>query len=344
MNNHETFIVAAAQATPVFLNRKATLEKACDLIAEASQNGAKLVVFPEAFMPAYPDWVWLVPGGRQDLLNALYAELVENSVAIPDDTTEQLCRVARKTRTHVTIGVNERNREASNASLYNTLLYIDDSGNILGKHRKLTPTAGERTVWAQGNGSTLEAYDTSVGILGGLICWENYMPLARNAMYAWGTQVYVAPTWDRGELWIATLRHIAKEGGMFVIGCCMPLHLRDIPDRFEFKQLYAEGTDWINTGHSCIINPNGEIIAGPLVEKEEILYAEVDLRLITASKRMFDVAGHYARPDIFEFTVNRGPNPIMQLASTDGKIAAASAGRPQGPSPRQPAKIALTES
>ena len=316
MNNHPPFVVAAAQVTPVFLDRKATLEKACEIIGEASKNGAKLVVFPEAFFPAYPDWVWVTTGGQGDLLDALYTELVENSIAIPDDATEKLCQTARKAKINVVMGINERNREASNASLYNSLLYIDDAGNILGTHRKLIPTAGERTVWSQGNGSTLEVYNTSVGKLGGLICWENYMPLARNAMYAWGTQIYVAPTWDRGNMWVTTLRHIAKEGGMFVIGCCMPLHINDIPDRLEFKKLYSEGTEWINTGHSCIVSPNGKLIAGPLTEKEEILYAEIDLKQITASKRMFDVTGHYARPDVFKFEVNRDVNPIMRLGDT----------------------------
>ena len=314
MDNQKRFIVAAAQASPVFLDRNATLEKACDLIAEASKNGAKLIVFPEAFFPAYPDWVWLVPGGRGDLLDDLYTGLVENSVAVPDATTMRLCQTARKAKINIAIGINERNQEASNASLFNSILYIGDTGEILGTHRKLIPTAGERTVWAQGDGSTLEAYETSVGILGGLLCWENYVPLARNAMYAWGTQVYVAPTWDRGDLWIATLRHIAKEGGMFVIGCSMPLHIDDIPDNYEFKQLYPDGTEWVNSGHSCIIAPNGEIIAGPTINKEEILYAEVDLGQIAASKRMFDVAGHYARPDVFKFSLNREPNLVMRLS------------------------------
>lgn len=305
MSKSEAFVVAAAQVTPVFLDRKATLEKACDVIARAAQNGAKLVVFPEAFIPAYPDWVWTVPGGRQDLLDELYVTLVENAVAIPDHTTDRLCQAAQKAKVHVAIGVNERNREASNASLYNTLLYIDASGKILGRHRKLIPTGGERSVWARGDGSTLDVHETPFGVLGGLICWENYMPLARNAMYARGTQIYVAPTWDRGDLWLATLRHIAKEGGMFVIGCCMPLHLQDIPDRFEFKKLYPEGTEWINPGQSCIVNPRGQVVAGPVNEKEEIIYAEIDLGLITASKRMFDVAGHYARPDVFKFAVSQ---------------------------------------
>jgi len=317
MNHLELFIVAAAQATPEFLDRTATLEKACDLIAEASRHGAKLIVFPEAFLSAYPDWVWLVPGNRSDLLNTLYIELVANAVSVPDDTTEKLCQAARKSKINVAMGINERNQEASHASLYNSLLYIDDSGNILGTHRKLIPTAGERTVWSQGDGRTLEVYDTSIGRLGGLICWENYMPLARNTMYARGTQVYVAPTWDYGKMWIMTLQHIAREGGMFVIGCGMPLHMKDIPDRFEFKRLYPAGTDWINSGDSCIIAPTGNIMAGPAKEQEIILYAEVDLNQIIAAKRILDVAGHYARPDVFDFKVNRRPDPLLRLKGAE---------------------------
>ena len=211
------FKVASAQVTPIFLNRKATLEKACKIIDEAGKNGAKLVVFPEAFFPAYPEWVWSVPGGNQALLDSLYLELVNNSIAVPDESTEKLCQAARKAKLNVVMGINERNKESSNASLYNSMLYIDDGGNVLGTHRKLIPTAAERTVWAQGNGSTLEVYDTSVGRLGGLICWENYMPLARSAMYSWGTQVYAAPTWDRGSLWISSLRHIAKMESHFTL-------------------------------------------------------------------------------------------------------------------------------
>ena len=311
MSDNKRFKVAAVQAAPVFLDREATLDKACQLIAKAGKEGAQLVVFPEAFLPGYPDWVWVVPAGRGDLSDNLYSTLLDNSVAIPDDATEQLGRAAEKARIHVVMGLNERNQEASNGSLYNSLLYIDADGRILGKHRKLMPTSGERTVWAQGDGSTLTAYPTPIGVLGGLICWENYMPLARHAMYAQGTQVYAAPTWDHGDLWLATLRHIAKEGSTYVIGCCMALHLDDIPDHFEFKQLYPDGTEWINPGGSYIIDPRGEIIAGPLYAREEILYAEIDLGVVSAAKRMFDVAGHYARPDVFQFAVKRDANPIM---------------------------------
>jgi nitrilase len=212
---------------------------------------------------------------------------------------------------HVVIGLHERNSEASNASVFNTILFIDSEGSIMGKHRKLIPTGGERMVWAQGDGSTLRAFDSSIGKIGGLICWENYMPLARNAMYAWGTQIYVAPTWDCSEDWVLSLRHIAKEGGMFVIGCCIAMRVEDIPKRYEFTTLYPEGKEWVNPGNSCIIGPNGQFLAGPVNMKEELLYAELDFQQILSSKRMFDVAGHYARPDVFKFSVNQEPNALI---------------------------------
>ena len=236
MKTLSTFVVAAAQVVPVFLDRKATLEKACGVINDASKNGAKLVVFPEAFFPAYPEWVWVTAGGQGDMLDALYAELVENSIAVPDDATEKLCQTARTAKINVVIGINERNREASNASLYNSLLYIDDTGKILGSHRKLIPTAGERTVWSQGNGSTLEAYDTSVGKLGGLICWENYMPLARNAMYAWGTQIYVAPTWDQGDMWVSHIATHCKRRWYVCDRMLHALNLNDIPNPLRIQE------------------------------------------------------------------------------------------------------------
>lgn len=302
--------VAVVQAAPVFLNKKQTVDKACELIAEAGRNGARLVVFPEVFIPGYPDWVWVVPNSKGAILNELYVELVENSVSIPDEATRQLCKAARQAKTFLAVGMHERNSESSNASLYNTILFIDDQGNILGKHRKLIPTGGERLIWAPGDGTTLHVFDTPIGKLGGLICWENYMPLARYAMYEQGTQILAAPTWDKSDNWLLSMRHIAREGGMFVLSCCSAIRMADIPDRFEFKKLYPEGREWINSGNSCIINPNGEIIAGPLEKEEAIIYAKIDFKQILAAKRMFDVAGHYTRPDVFQFKVNRGINKI----------------------------------
>ncbi len=313
-NNNATFKVAAVQATPVFLDREATIDKACELIATAGSEGARLIVFPEAFIPTYPEWIWGIPPGEQGLLNELYSELLTNSVTIPSDATDRLCEAARLANTYVVMGMSERNVEASGASLYNTLLYIDAQGEILGKHRKLVPTGGERLVWAQGDGSTLQVYDTPLGKLGGLICWENYMPLARYAMYAWGTQIYVAATWDRGQPWLSTLRHIAKEGRVYVIGCCIAMRKDDIPDRYSMKQkYYAEMDEWINIGDSVIVNPEGEFIAGPVRKQEEILYAEIDPRMVQGPKWMLDVAGHYARPDVFQLTVHTDERQMIRV-------------------------------
>ena len=314
----EVSIIAFAQAAPVFLDRQATVEKACNLIAEAGRKGARLIVLPEAFIPAYPDWVWVLPPSSK-LLGDLYAELLDNAVTVPDDTTERICQEAKSAKIHVVIGINERNTESSNTSLYNTILYIDSEGNIMGKHRKMVPTGGERLVWTRSDGSTLDTYDTPFGKLGGLACWENYMPLARYAMYSSGVQVYVAPTWDSGELWLATLRHIAKEGGTFVIGCCIAMKVSDIPDSYEFKELYKSDKEWVNVGNSAIVSPSGEFIAGPSEMDEEILYGEIDLKQLRASKWILDVAGNYARPDIFRFAVNRRPNMIMQTENFDAE-------------------------
>jgi len=204
------------------------------------------------------------------------------------------------------MGVNERNVEASGTTLYNTIVYIDADGTILGKHRKLMPTACERTVWGMGDGSTLEVYDTAIGKLGGLLCWENYMPLARFTMYAAGVQIYVAPTWDRGEPWLSTMRHNAKEGRMYVVGCCSAMTKDDIPDSYEFKAKYlADMGPWLNPGDSVVVNPDGKIIAGPLHEEAGILYAEIDPDMLLGPRFQLDAAGHYNRPDVFKLTVNR---------------------------------------
>lgn len=291
--------IAAAQVAPVFLNKKKTIEKACSLVKEAAANGAKLIVFPEAFVSGYPDWVWTVPNSKAAELNELYKALVQNAISVGDDSTQALSKTAKKYRIHIVMGMNERNSESSNASVFNSLLFIDDKGQILGKHRKLIPTGGERLVWAQGDGSTLKVYETDIGKLAGLICWENFMPLARTTLYEQGTQILVAPTWDKSENWRTSMQHIAKEGGTFVVSVCTAIKVSDIPDRFHFKANYPDGRTWINTGNSCIVAPSGSIISGPLDGEEGLLYADIDLNNIVAAKRMFDVAGHYSRPDVF---------------------------------------------
>jgi nitrilase len=295
--------IAAAQIAPVFLDLHATVQKACDTIEKAAKEGASLIVFPEAFISGYPDWVWAVPNSKSAELGELYTELVQNGVNVPDSTTKKLAAAAKKAGINVIMGMNERNSESSGASLYNSLLYIDDEGTVIGKHRKLIPTGGERLIWAQGAGDDLKCHDTSAGRIGGLICWENYMPLARTAMYNEGVQILAAPTWDKSPNWLLSMQHIAREGGIFVVSSCMALKMDDIPDRYLFKKRYPEGRTWINTGNSCIINPFGKIIAGPVDAKQEILYADIDLNDIIKAKRMFDVVGHYERPDVFELRI-----------------------------------------
>jgi nitrilase len=312
------FIVACAQFTPAFLSREGTIDRACQVIAEAGDRGVRLLAFPESFVPGYPDWVWAVPAGEDALLAGLYAELLENAIDIPSPAIDRLCGAAKQAGVHVVIGMTERNVEASGASLFNTLLTIDDRGVILGKHRKLIPTGGERLVWAPGDGSTLAVYDTALGRLGGLICWENYMPLARYALYAWGVQLLVAATWDRGEPWLSTVRHIAKEGGVYVLNCGMPLRKADLLDRLGLVERYYVGTgEWINGGDSAIVDPEGTIIAGPMHKQEGLLMAEVDPARMRGPRWMLDVAGHYARPDVFQLTVDISPRPMIRTVSPE---------------------------
>jgi len=300
--------LAVAQIAPVFLDKKKTVQKACKAIIEAGEKGAELIVFPEAFISGYPDWVWLIPNSKGADLNELYVKLVENSVSVPDDATRKLCEAAKKAKIHVVMGMHERNSETSGASLFNSLLFIDNQGLIVGKHRKLIPTGGERLVWSQGDGSSLNSYDTSIGKIAGLICWENFMPLARNAIYESGAQILATPTWDKSPNWLQSMQHIAREGGLFVVSACMAIKIDDIPDEYEFKKLYPEGREWINVGNSAIIAPNGQILAGPLEAEEGILYAEVDLDQIIKAKRMFDAVGHYSRPDVFRSGIHNIPD------------------------------------
>jgi nitrilase len=294
------FTVAAAQLSPVFLDREATIDRACDAIAEAARGGARLVVLPEAFVPGYPLWIWSIPSGQTMPLRALYAELLDQAVTVGDESVRRLCDAAREAQVHVTVGVNERNAEASGTSLYNTVLFIGDDGRLLGAHRKLMPTAGERLVHAMGDGRDLAVYPTPLGGLAGLICWEFYMPLARQTLYDRGAQILVGPTWDRGEPWISTMRHTAKEGRAYVIGCCSAVRLDDVPDRLPFKaQMPAPPNGWVNPGDSVIVDPDGKIVAGPMHEVQGLLFGEVDPEKITGPRWQLDVAGHYARRDVF---------------------------------------------
>jgi nitrilase len=297
---------AAVQATPVFLHRDETVDKSVRLIKEAGSNGAGLVVFPETFIPTYPDWVWRA-GVWDSLSKQLYGMLLENSVVVPSPATEALGRAAKRAKAYVSMGVNEREEHGS--TIFNAQLYFGPDGTFLGKHRKLMPTGGERLVWGYGDGSTLVTFDTPFGRLGGLTCWENYMPLARYAMYAQGIDVWCAPTWDNGDTWVATLRHIAREGRVFVIGVAPLLRGSDVPEDVPgHGELWKGEDDWMNDGYSSIVGPEGDILAGPLVKEEGILYAELDASVARASRSQFDAVGHYSRSDVFQLTVDTREN------------------------------------
>jgi nitrilase len=310
-----TFLAAAVQAAPAFLDRDATIDKVMRLTKEAGGRGARLVAFPETFVPTYPDWVWRArpwADGPSDW----YARLLDQSVVVPSPATDALADAAEKAGCYLSIGINEREEHGS--TLYNTQLWFGPEGRLLGKHRKLMPTGGERLVWGMGDGSGLVVFDTELGRLGGLTCWENYMPLARYVLYDQGIDVYVAPTWDNSDVWVPTLRHIAKEGRVYVIGVNFCLRGTDIPDDIAGRdELYGGEEDWLAKGNSAIVGPDGEVLAGPLVGEEGILYAEVDIARARAARRQFDPVGHYARPDVFRLVVDRSPNRAVTTRATE---------------------------
>jgi len=299
---NETMKVAAVQATPAYLDRAATIERVQELTAEAAAEGARLVVFPEAFVPGYPDWVWrTTPWARPS--SGLYERLLDQSVVVPGPATDALAATARTHGVYLAVGVDER--EAHGSTIYNSLLYFDPSGEILGVHRKLMPTGGERLVWGQGDGSGLVCFDTPAGRVGGLICWENYMPLARAAMYAEGVEIYLAPTWDNSDVWVPTLRHIAREGRCYVIGVNSVLRGSDVPAELGASDIYGGEDDWMSRGNTTIVGPDGSVLAGPLVGETGILYATVDRGAVARSRMQFDACGHYARDDVFTLLVDR---------------------------------------
>ncbi len=299
-NSAPTTLVAAVQAAPVFLDREATIEKVGTLTKEAVAAGARLVAFPEGFVPTYPDWVWRTTPWAD---GEWYARWIDQCVDVPGPACEALGDIARENGIHLAVPVNER----AGGTVYNTILYFAPDGALLGKHRKLVATGGERLAWGMGDGSTLPVFDTPFGRLGGLICWENYMPLARVAMYEQGVDILLAPTWDNSDVWVASMRHIAKEGRCYVLGITSCLRGSDVPADFPGRDdIYGGDDDWMSRGNTVIVDPYGEILAGPISETEGILYAEVDVAKVRQSRRQFDVVGHYARPDVFTLTVRRG--------------------------------------
>jgi nitrilase len=304
---------AVVQTPPVFLDRRKTIESAVTLVSEAAGKGAELVVFTETFIPGYPAWIWrLRPGSDWDLSQELHQRLLDNAVDMDGDDMEPLYAAARRHRVTIVCGIEERESRLSRSTLYNSVLIIGADGNLLNRHRKLMPTNPERMVWGFGDATGLRVVDTPAGRIGTLLCWENYMPLARYALYAQGVEVYIAPTYDSGDGWIGSLQHIAREGCCWVIGCGNLLQGRDLPDDFPEKAtLYPDADEWVNPGDSVVIAPGGEIVAGPMREQAGILYCDVDLEKVAIARRALDVAGHYSRPDIFTLHVNtKAQSPV----------------------------------
>src|SRR3954469_2508237 len=303
--------VALVQRPPVLLDREATLKAAVTSVHEAADAGARLIVFPETYVPGYPVWMWnLKPGEDYGLTSRIHAELLANSVDLATDDLQPLFDAAAERHVFVVCGVHERDGEHSRATLYNTLVTIGPDGSILNSHRKLVPTNPERMVWGQGDARGLRVVDTSFGRLGGLICWENYMPLARYALYAEGIDVYVASTWDSGDTWLAGMRHIAAEGRCWVIGSGCSLRACDVPADFPDRAtLYPDEGEWLNPGDSVVVAPGGKVVAGPLHQQHGILCADIDPATAAGQHRTLDIAGHYSRNDIFRLTIDRSPQP-----------------------------------
>lgn len=304
--------VAIIQKPPVLLDLGATLERALESIEEAATQGARLVVFPEAYLPGYPTWIWrLRPGGDMALGNRLHAQLVANAVDLESGGLECICEAAARRNMVVVMGLNERDSRYSGSTLFNTVVVIGPDGKILNRHRKLMPTNPERMVWGAGDGSGLNVVDTPVGRIGCLICWESYMPLARFALYAQNIDLYIAPTWDSGETWLASMNHIAREGGCWVLSTATAMQTGDIPDSFPDRDLLYSADEWINPGDAVVIKPFGGLVAGPLHREKGILYAQIDPDAAREARKSLDVAGHYGRPDIFSLEVDRGVKPPL---------------------------------
>ena len=296
--------VAVVQAAPVAFDLERTLTKTAALAADARARGARLALFPEAFVAAYPRGLAFgaVVGSRSAAGREQFRRYWESAIDVPGPAVERLATVARDNRIALVIGVIERER----GTLYCTVLFFREDGAWLGKHRKLMPTASERLIWGFGDGSTLTVVDTAVGRVGAVICWENYMPLLRAAMYAKGVDIYCAPTADGRDSWLATVRHVALEGRCFVLSCNQFARRRDYPA--DYATDFGDDPETIlSRGGSCIVGPLGEMLAGPDYEGESILTADIDLRDIARSRLDFDAVGHYARPDVFQLLVDETP-------------------------------------
>jgi nitrilase len=318
--------VAVVQAAPVAFDVARTLQKVGDLTSDATRRGARLALFPEAFVSAYPRGLdfGAVVGSRTAEGREQFRRYWESAIDVPGPDVEILAAIARTNDTHLVIGVVERDR----GTLYCTVLFFGPDGQYLGKHRKLMPTASERLVWGFGDGSTLPVFDTSLGRVGAVICWENYMPLLRTAMYAKGIEIYCAPTADARDTWLPTMRHVAMEGRCFVLSCNQFARRHDYPD--DYASTFGDDPETVvSRGGSCIIGPLGQVLAGPDYCGETILSCEIDLHDLARARMDFDVVGHYARPDVFQLTVDETSRAPVTYRTT-------SAEHPSTPAPTPP--------
>jgi nitrilase len=313
--------VAVIQAAPIAFDTVRTLEKAADLAADARKSGARLLLFPEAFVSGYPRGLGFgaVVGSRSAAGREQFRLYWESAIDVPGPEVEQLAAIARNNQTYLVIGVMERD----GGTLYCTVLFFAPDGHYLGKHRKLMPTASERLIWGFGDGSTLPVLETEIGRVGAVVCWENYMPLLRTAMYAKGIEIYCAPTADGRETWLSTVRHIAQEGRCFVLSCNQFARRKDYPS--EYPTEFGDDPEVVmSRGGSCIIGPLGQILAGPDFIGETILSADLDLGEIARARLDFDAVGHYARPDVFQLTVDEtSRSPVLFRNAAPSEAAAA---------------------
>jgi nitrilase len=308
-----TVRVAAVQAAYELMNRDATIDRVAELTADAAAQGAQLVVFPEVFVPGTPIWIWTQPIWDGD--DEWFQLLLENAVVVPSPATDRLGAIAAEHDVWLVLGIQEQ--ELNGGTLYNTLLYFSPEGVLVEKHRKLMPTGSERTIWGMGDGSTLRVVGTPFGRIGGLICWENYMPLARFHMYAQGIDIWVAPTLAVGDGWIASMQHLARENWMYVVGVNPVLHVDRIPadfpdrDRLVPARFLEKRGPWVEPGNSVIVGPGGNIIAGPIRQREETLIADLDMGEVRPARRFLDPVGHYNRPDVFRLHVDTSPHQAV---------------------------------
>ncbi|BBH21790.1 nitrilase [Paenibacillus baekrokdamisoli] len=307
--------VAVIQSAPILFDKISALDKIASWTKQASSEGAQLVVFPEVFVSGYPRGLSMgtrvgsrTSEGRKD-----WERYWESAIDIPGEDTEYLGEIAREAGVYLIVGVVERDNQFSKSTLYNSILYIGPDGEMLGKHRKLIPTGAERLLWGQGDGSTLTVIDTPFGRIGGLICWENYMPLARTAMYAKGIDILITPTADARETWQSTIRHIACEGRCFVVSSNQFVTKDSYPtDLYGYDDI-AQDPDVLSRGGSAIVGPLGEYVSNPLFDQEGMLLADLDMSQVTQSRFDFDVVGHYNRPDVFQLIVKEDKQAIVEF-------------------------------